>query len=87
MGMGVVEQTVELIPRAPRVVGPGRRERGYLQRLDRLQGQLQSTGEEQRQTQRELDTSVRLERGCQRLIDRMELKWSEDRGRLHQTQS
>jgi len=87
--MGRSEKTVELIPQvplAPRVVGPGRRERSYITRLENLQQRLAGATREQVQAQRELETSVRLERGCQRLIDRMEVSWSEDRGRLDEAQ-
>ena len=85
---------MELIPRAPasaprggaveapRVVGPGRRERGYLARLENLEERLSGAAAEQRKVESELETSLRLERGCQRLIDRMEVSWTEDRKRL-----
>jgi len=64
---------------SPRVVGPGRRERGYLKRLEALGG-LADTNRirarelelELRHSQRALETSQRVERGCQRRLDRME---------------
>lgn len=85
--MELVPQSVPAAPRVPpRVVGPGRRERTYITRLENLQERLAGATEEHVQIKRELDTSVRLERGCQRLIDRMEVSWSEDRGRLDETQ-
>lgn len=49
----------------PRVVGPGRRERSYQAHVARLEGELSVRA-------RELATSERLERGCQRMIDRLE---------------
>lgn len=90
--MGTQEKIVELTPVAggslvqprvqPRVVGPGRRERGYLSRLTNLEERLSKEAEERRLIERELDVSQRLERGCQRLIDRIEDRWTEDRERL-----
>jgi hypothetical protein len=73
---------LELIPRPAsrspsglRVVGPGRRERTYRERIDRLEDRT-------RDLSIELDVSRRLERGCQRLIDRMEVHQERDRERL-----
>jgi len=82
-----LEKTVELVPRGPRVVGPGRRERAYLEQLDALRRRLARTAERAHHVERELDTSQRLERGCQRLIDRMENGWSQDRERLDAAQA
>jgi len=64
---------------APRVVGPGRRERGYWKRLAAL-GALAERGRQRaqelelelRHSHRALKTSQRIERGCQRRLDRME---------------
>ena len=63
----------------PRVVGPGRRERGYLKRLEALSGLAERNHERARELERELrhsnralETSQRVERGCQRRLDRME---------------
>jgi hypothetical protein len=69
---------VELTPRPAarmRVVGPGRRERAYLERVRELEQRSDLLG-------RELDVSRRLERGCQRLIDRLEDRADADRERL-----
>jgi len=50
---------VELVPGArPRPVGPGRKERAYLERIEAAE--------------RELETSRLLERGTNRLLDRLE---------------
>jgi chromosome segregation ATPase len=51
--------------RAPRVVGPGRRERSYLQRVAELEGRLEGR-------RQELAVAQRIERGCQRRLDRLE---------------
>ena len=89
LGVSTGEKIVELTPApartsadGPKVVGPGRRERGYLARLSNLEERLSKEAESRRHAERELDTSQRLERGCQRLIDRIEDRWSEDRDRL-----
>jgi outer membrane protein TolC len=75
-------RVVELVPAAPpRVVGPGRREREYRARIATLETQLVSLVGECAARGRELDTSQRLERGCQRLLDRLERQC--DDGRAH----
>jgi hypothetical protein len=56
----------------PRVVGPGRRERAYLSRIRALELDLEERGRERERLVVGLDTSRRLERGCQALLDRME---------------
>ena len=80
----------------PRIVGPGRRERDYQERLRGLASALEELrereaalgrelGERERlvaSQARELDASTRLERGCQRLLDRLEERLGEDRARL-----
>ena len=71
-----VEPNVEWIPRhPPRVVGPGRRERAYRE-------QVRELGQHAGHLGRELDVSRRLERGCQRLIDRLEDRADADCDRL-----
>jgi hypothetical protein len=62
-----------------RVVGPGRRERAYLARVAELEATLAAKA-------RELDASTRLERGCQRLLDRLEHHVDLDREQLVQLQ-
>lgn len=64
---------------AARVVGPGRRERGYLDRLARLERSLA-------EREVELDVSTRLERGCQRMLDRLEKQSDADRAQVAQLQ-
>jgi hypothetical protein len=54
-----VERIYEIVP-APRVVGPGRKERAYLARLAGLE--------------RELEAASLVERGSARRLDRMERK-------------
>ena len=74
---------LELIPRPSlRVTGPGRRERTYQERIRLLEGRGRHSERDTRHLARELDVAQRLERGCQRLIDRMELHHTEDRTRL-----
>ena len=65
---------------APRVVGPGRRELAYRARIERLEGELVRGGERRARLARRLETSQRLERGCQALLDRMEARAQADRG-------
>ncbi len=64
-----------------RVIGPGRFERGYLQRLAGLAGELEMVRESERrlaESLREgksaLEMSLRVERGCQRRMDRLEIR-------------
>ena len=60
------ERTFELIP-APRVVGPGRRERAYLERIAELDAAV-------RARESELAAAGLVERGSTRRLDRMERK-------------
>ena len=65
-----------------RIVGPGRRERAYLEQVADLEATLAARSNE-------LAASTRLERGCQRLIDRLEHHIDADReqvARLHRQQ-
>jgi chromosome segregation ATPase len=78
---------------AARIVGPGRRERGYLERISALAGELALEGERREGLRRvleqraaELDTSLRVERGCQRRIDRLEERIDRERERLAQAE-
>lgn len=78
---------LELIPHAsprvaPRVIGPGRRERTYQERVRRLEGHARQSQRDVDHLARELDVAQRLERGCQRLIDRIEVHHEKDRTRL-----
>lgn len=71
----------ELSPAPPRVVGPGRRERNYLERLAHLEDLLQFERERQRILSGELDISVRVERGAQRRLDRLEERLEQSQAR------
>jgi len=83
-------RTYELPAREPcrepvRVVGPGRLERGYLQRLSGLSAEIDAARDHERRLQQSLrerdaalEVSQRVERGCQRRIDRLET-WLEQR--------
>jgi len=68
-----------LRPVPPRVIGPGRRERAYRARItdlecDLVRSHTQRTALSQRLVvqERELHVAQRIERGCQRRIDRLE---------------
>jgi hypothetical protein len=65
---------------SPRVVGPGRRERSYLERLSRLELTLADETRRAAGLARELAVSQGLERGCQKLLDRMEARAQAERG-------
>jgi hypothetical protein len=65
---------------SPRVVGPGRRERSYLERLSRLELTLADEARRAGGLARELAVSQSLERGCQKLLDRMETRAQAERG-------
>jgi hypothetical protein len=66
-----VERVYEIVPRprpgATRVVGPGRRERAYLEKLAGLEMALAAR-------ERELGAASLVERGSTRRLDRMERK-------------
>ena len=63
----------EIVPHAPppfarpRIVGPGRRERAYLERQQALQAEIAAY-------EREIETISLVERGSARRLDRMERK-------------
>ena len=59
-------------PEAPRVVGPGRLERRYRERVSDLEQDLEREAGRARALVRELETSQLVERGSQRLLDRLE---------------
>ena len=62
----------------PRVVGPGRRELAYLQRIEGIESELLTA-------RRELETADLVERGSARLLDRIERelqRTSEQKNRL-----
>lgn len=65
-------RSLELVPLPARVVGPGRRERDYLKRVAALEDLLQFERERHAGLQRELDLTLRVERGAQRRLDRLE---------------
>lgn len=69
------------VPTAPRVVGPGRRERDYLHRLAELEDMLQYERERRRTTASELELSMRVEHGAQRRLDRIEGRLEESLAR------
>lgn len=72
-------EDIVLRPTPPRVIGPGRRERSYRSRITDLETDLarsytQRTALSHRLVvqERELHVAQRIERGCQRRIDRLE---------------
>ncbi|MCY3002665.1 MAG: hypothetical protein NTV21_12755 [Planctomycetota bacterium] len=66
------ERIVELQPQAPKVVGPGRRERAYQERIVELALGEAHAKEAAERLARELAVAERVERGTQRRIDRLE---------------
>ncbi|MBM3989510.1 MAG: hypothetical protein FJ298_00735 [Planctomycetes bacterium] len=81
------ERVYELPAARPRVVGPGRREQGYLDQIERLEARRVQAEREreaaQAQRQRlagELEWSARVERGSVRRAERLEgeLRTSEE---------
>jgi hypothetical protein len=81
-----------LRPRPPaagaraRVVGPGRRERHYLESLERLQAQRAADERRAERLAAELATAERVERGCQKHIDRLEQRLDDERRRTHEAE-
>lgn len=74
---------VELRPTPLRVVGPGRRERGYRRRIADLEEDLAATGGESARLRRELEVARLVERGTDRFTDRLEGELAEVRGQGH----
>jgi len=81
------ERVYELPAGRPRVVGPGRREQGYLEQIERLEAQRTQAEREREaaEAQRlrlagELEWSARVERGSVRRAERLEdeLRTSEE---------
>ena len=70
------ERVVEIVPqprRTPvRVVGPGRRERAYLEKLARLESDLCANEAARVALARSLETAALIERGSTRRLDRLE---------------
>ncbi len=63
-----------------RVVGPGRKERGYLQQIARLEQENHDRGSA-------LEAAALVERGTERYVDRLEERGKQDRERLQQVQA
>ena len=87
-----MEPTVEIIPRPrtvfqPRVVGPGRRERDYIERVRHVESELARERGRCEHAARELDTAARLERACQRHIDRLEVRVADERERTERSEA
>jgi chromosome segregation ATPase len=71
----------------PRVVGPGRRERSYLERIETLQVQRASDERRLARLAGELEASERVERGCQKHIDRLEKRLDDERSRTREAEA
>lgn len=82
----VGEKIVELLPQAPKVVGPGRRERAYQRRIVELGlGEAQAKAAAERLA-RELAVAEKVERGTQRRIDRLEDSVEREREALQRSE-
>jgi hypothetical protein len=69
LGLDAGEPVVEL---QARVVGPGRRERAYLDRQEQLERALEAEGQRALERERELEMARLLERGAGRRLDKVE---------------
>jgi hypothetical protein len=80
------ERVVELVPQAPKVIGPGRRERAYQQRISELALQETRAREAAERLARELSVAERVERGTQRRIERLEDRSEREREALQRSE-
>jgi hypothetical protein len=71
------EPVVELVAR---VVGPGRKERRYLERQEQLEAALAAERCERLESERELELAQLLERGAGRRLDKLEGELERERG-------
>lgn len=67
-----IERQYELQSAPPRVVGPGRREQAYLDKIARLERREQEAAGAAERLARELAWAERVERGTQRRVERIE---------------
>lgn len=81
------EPVVLLRPRAPRVVGPGRRERAYQLRIAGLESEREAAGEAQTALQAEVEMARLVERGTDRLVDRLERSLEQGQAELDEVRS
>ena len=77
LGLDEGEPVVELVPR---VVGPGRRERAYLERQVQLEQALGAAEQRAEKGERELQVAQLLERGADRRLDKLEGDLDRERG-------
>lgn len=70
-----IERKYELQPAPPRVVGPGRREQAYLDKIARLERREQEASVAAERLARELVWAERVERGTQRRVERVEAEF------------
>jgi hypothetical protein len=71
------EPVVELVAR---VVGPGRKERRYLERQQELESALAAERSERLESERELELAQLIERGASRRLDKVEDQLEQERG-------
>jgi len=81
------EPVVLLRPATPRVVGPGRRERTYQDRIADLQAENEAVGRAQVKLQAEVEVSRLVERGTGRLVDRLERSLEQGQAELGEVRS
>ncbi|MEE8468329.1 MAG: hypothetical protein V3T22_07740, partial [Planctomycetota bacterium] len=79
--------TVILRPGAPRVVGPGRRERGYQRRIAGLESEREAAGRARDVLQASLEVAQLVERGTHRLVDRLERSLEQEQVELGEVRS
>jgi hypothetical protein len=81
-----IERKYELQPTPPRVVGPGRREQAYLDKIARLERREEEAANEAERLARELVWAERVERGTQRRVERIEAEFERVREAAEQSE-
>jgi hypothetical protein len=81
-----IEREYELQPTPPRVVGPGRREQAYLDKIARLERREEEAANEAERLARELVWAERVERGTQRRVERIEAEFERVRAAAEQSE-
>lgn len=81
------EPVVLLRPGEARVVGPGRRERGYQRRIAGLESEREAAGRARDTLQAEMEVALLVERGAHRLLDRLERSLEQEKVELGEVRS
>ena len=81
------EPVVLLQPGGPRVVGPGRRERTYQDRIAGLETEHEAASQSQAALEAQVEMARLVERGTSRLVDRLERSLEQGQAELGEVRS